>query len=329
MDTHGTPTRKQLPSFGMAWEGAQWQRQSVMTCMLCKSVRPDIVIVQLGTNDLSSRPPLLVGSDLEDFVRLLHDWCGVQFVCVCQTIRRRSATSFNKKLDILTRYPRVVLEPIPYAIYWSHSGFWKACYNFLASDGVHLNSRGNINFIAALEGQYSSRCGRRLRSLSRWVLFCCFASSFDCCQALFVWTFDFIICFASRFLRLPLLYTIFYISLCQPLILLFVLPLAFCAGHWLPLILYFMLSLAFVQDTGCIQFFLYFIVSAFDFIICFSSRLLRGPLAVHCLYMTIGFGIILHMCSQMLFECTTHIRPPFQVRPLHSAFCTYLSYFLV
>ena len=46
-----------------------------------QSVRPDIVIVQLGTNDLSSRSPLLVGSDLEEFVCLL-----------------------NKNVDILTRY---------------------------------------------------------------------------------------------------------------------------------------------------------------------------------------------------------------------------------
>ena len=101
-----------------------------------------------------------------------------------------------------------------------------------------------------------------------------------------------------------------------------------------------------------VHYFLYFIVSAFDFIICLASRLWRGPLAVqcfyltmwqplilhsmlslalsrtlavHCLYMTIGFGIILHMCSQMPFECTNHIRPPFQVRPLHSAFCTCLN----
>ena len=125
-----------------------------------QSVRPDIVTVQLGTNDLSSRSPLLVGSDLEDFVCLLHDSCGVHFVCVCQTIRRRSATSFNKNVDILTRYLWVVLEPIPCAIYWGHRGFRKTRYNFLASDGVHLNIRGNIDFIAALEEQYSSLCGR-------------------------------------------------------------------------------------------------------------------------------------------------------------------------
>ena len=44
-------------------------------------VSPDIVIVQLGTNDLSSRAPLLEGSsDPEEFVRLLHASYGVQFV---------------------------------------------------------------------------------------------------------------------------------------------------------------------------------------------------------------------------------------------------------
>ena len=40
------------------------------------SFRPDIVIVQLGTNDLTSCPPLQVGSALEDFVHLLHDSYG-------------------------------------------------------------------------------------------------------------------------------------------------------------------------------------------------------------------------------------------------------------
>ncbi len=47
-----------------------------------QSVPPDIVIVQVGTNDLSFRPPLPVGSDLEDFVCLLCDSYDVQFICV-------------------------------------------------------------------------------------------------------------------------------------------------------------------------------------------------------------------------------------------------------
>ena len=45
-----------------------------------QSVSPDIVIVQLGTNDLSFRAPLLVGSDPEELVRLVHASYGVQFV---------------------------------------------------------------------------------------------------------------------------------------------------------------------------------------------------------------------------------------------------------
>ena len=45
-----------------------------------QSVSPDIVIVQLGTNALSFRAPLLVGSDPEELVRLLHASYGAQFV---------------------------------------------------------------------------------------------------------------------------------------------------------------------------------------------------------------------------------------------------------
>ena len=45
-----------------------------------QSVSPEIVIVQLGTNDLSFRAPLLMGSDPEELVRLLRASYGVQFV---------------------------------------------------------------------------------------------------------------------------------------------------------------------------------------------------------------------------------------------------------
>lgn len=116
------------------------------------SFHPDIVIVQLGTNDLTSRPPLQVGSAMEDFVHLLHDSYGVKDVCVCQTIRQRSAVVFNQRVDILTRYLRVVLEPIPYAIYWGHRGFWRARNSFFSADGIHLNSRGQYKLYRSLRG---------------------------------------------------------------------------------------------------------------------------------------------------------------------------------
>ena len=52
----------------------------------------------------------------DDFVRLLHDTYGVKVVCVCQTIMRQGALVFNRKAKLLTKYLRVVLEPILYAI---------------------------------------------------------------------------------------------------------------------------------------------------------------------------------------------------------------------
>ena len=53
--------------------------------------KPDIVILQLGTNDLSHLSPVNVGSAIEDLTRSLHDSLTVKCVCVCQTIYRTGA----------------------------------------------------------------------------------------------------------------------------------------------------------------------------------------------------------------------------------------------
>ena len=50
------------------------------------SFSPDIVILQLGTNDLSRLDPLVVGSSIEELVRILYDKYDVKVVCVCQTL---------------------------------------------------------------------------------------------------------------------------------------------------------------------------------------------------------------------------------------------------
>ena len=117
------------------------------------SFRSDIVILQLGSNDLVTFSPLRVGSIIEYFVRLLHTSYGVKLVCVCQTRRRDIATVFNSKVGLLTRYLRVVLEPLPYAISWGHRGFWKARSNFYAADGVHLNRIGQYKLYKSLRGE--------------------------------------------------------------------------------------------------------------------------------------------------------------------------------
>ena len=79
---------------------------------MIKSFKPDIVIVQLGSNDLTSETALRVGASKDDFLRLLHDLYHVQVIYVCQTIMRQGQPAFNHKAKLLTKYLRVVLRPV-------------------------------------------------------------------------------------------------------------------------------------------------------------------------------------------------------------------------
>ena len=116
--------------------------------------RPDIVFLQIGTNDLAQRgmSPLTVGSAIEDFVRRLHDEYGVRLICVGQTIRRHLVGNFNDKVQFLAQYLKTVLEPLPFAIYWTHRGFWRASSSYLSYDGVHLNREGQHIFLKSITG---------------------------------------------------------------------------------------------------------------------------------------------------------------------------------
>ena len=120
---------------------------------------PDIVILQLGTNDLTTTSAVETGSAIEDLSRLLHESYGVQVVCVCQTIYRLNSPYFNKQVDLLTKYLKVVLEPLPYTFYWRHRGFWRCKSRFLARDGVHLSNRGSYKLFRSLRGA-ALRCMR-------------------------------------------------------------------------------------------------------------------------------------------------------------------------
>ena len=67
---------------------------------------PNIVILQLGTNDLATTSAVETGSAIEDLCRLLYESYGVEVICVCQTLHRQESFSFNKQVDLLTKYLR-------------------------------------------------------------------------------------------------------------------------------------------------------------------------------------------------------------------------------
>ena len=61
------------------------------------SLAPDIVILQLGTNDISRLDPLVVGSSIEKLVITLYDTYNVKLIGVCQTLLG-SAPVFNTRV---------------------------------------------------------------------------------------------------------------------------------------------------------------------------------------------------------------------------------------
>ena len=65
--------------------------------------RPDIVILELGTNDLTKCQPEVIGSQLEELVRELLNKFSVRVVGVCKVIPR-ACEDFNKKAKIFNRY---------------------------------------------------------------------------------------------------------------------------------------------------------------------------------------------------------------------------------
>ena len=116
------------------------------------SFAPDVVILQVGTNELTFLSAFEVGFALEDLTRLLSESYGVKHICVCQTLYSKGVSSFNKLVDILPQYLKIVFEPIPYVVFWCHQGFWKCKTRFLPHVGIRLNNLGQYNFFRSLRG---------------------------------------------------------------------------------------------------------------------------------------------------------------------------------
>ena len=104
-----------------------------------RQLAPDVIILELGSDDLVELSPQTVGSELESLVRELYEIDSVQFVVVGQVLRRHTPNSveYNCKVGKLHQYLKVVLEPLPFCYYWRHRGFWKSKSELYLPDGVH------------------------------------------------------------------------------------------------------------------------------------------------------------------------------------------------
>ena len=118
--------------------------------------KPDIVILELGTNNLTKFSPEAVGSSLEELVQLLYENCSVKVIGVCQVIKHcpqpPKMLNFNSRVIKLHKYLKVVLEPLQFCFYWRHIGFCNRSSGIYLEDGVHLNNLGLIKLYRSYRG---------------------------------------------------------------------------------------------------------------------------------------------------------------------------------
>ena len=129
---------------------------------IVSSLSPHIVILEIGTNDLANLSPEVVGSEIEELVRLLLDTFSVRVIGVCEVIPHVGAAFFNSAASILNQYLSGVLEPIPNVFCWRHRGFNNPLVHLYLPDGVHVNSFGQY----CLYRSYRGAILRALRILS-------------------------------------------------------------------------------------------------------------------------------------------------------------------
>ena len=83
-----------------------------------ESFKPHVVILELGTNDLTLLDPTTVSSFLADLTQVLHFHYGVQRIVVCQKIFKDKAPEFKSQVTLLNKYLEVVTPSLPHAYFW-------------------------------------------------------------------------------------------------------------------------------------------------------------------------------------------------------------------
>ena len=116
---------------------------------------PQVVILELGTNDLTRLRLEVAGSEIEDTF-------SVRVIGVCKVLPRVRAPFFNGAASILNQYLCGVLEPIPNVFCWRHRGFDNPSVHPYLPDGVHVNSFGQY----CLYRSYRGAILKALRMLS-------------------------------------------------------------------------------------------------------------------------------------------------------------------
>ena len=122
-------------------------------------VRPELVIIQLGTKELSwhdVRPDFL-GENMRTLVNELLDR-RVKRVVICRTLKRGTVgipptmPHFNGRVTVFNNWIRDNLALHPRVDIWNHRGFWKEIEKHVDGKGVHMNEYGQLKLYRSYKG---------------------------------------------------------------------------------------------------------------------------------------------------------------------------------
>ena len=142
-----------------SWGHFRWKRwpewhsfQCLSVSLFVSALKPDVIILEIGTNDLAANRPDVVGSEIDDLVQLLLQSYSVRVIGVCEVIPRVRAPFFNAAAPILNQYLTDVLELCPNVFSWRHTGFSNPTVSPYLPDGVHLNPQGQYSLYRSYRG---------------------------------------------------------------------------------------------------------------------------------------------------------------------------------
>ena len=119
-----------------------------------RDLAPDIVILEIGTNDLTHTPPEIVGSNIDDLVRLLIRDFAVRPVGVCGVIpcgiSVPHALSFWESASVLNQYVGIVLDDLSNVFCWSHAEFNSPKRTYTGGMAFTLIQRDSIYFTVVI-----------------------------------------------------------------------------------------------------------------------------------------------------------------------------------
>ena len=177
---HLLPYIPSLPNY--TWGHFRWKRwpewysfQCLSVSLFVSALKPDVIILEIGTNDLAANRPEVVGSEIDDLVQLLLQSYSVRVIGVCEVIPRVRAPFFNAAAPILNQYLTDVLQLCPNVFSWRHTGFSNPTVSPYLPDGVHLNPQGQYSLYRSYRGAIlKALCSLWFSHLDAFLFWHCF-----------------------------------------------------------------------------------------------------------------------------------------------------------